>query len=68
MASDSPLKALLIAEGSGGHLIPALQVAEGLAHAGVHVKVWYAQRRQTATGRVAQKAHHAQRMLAEARA
>lgn len=38
------VKALLVAEGSGGHLIPALQVAKALAKAGVQARVWYAKR------------------------
>ena len=42
------MRALLIAEGSGGHLIPALQTAQALARAGVRVQLWYASRRQTA--------------------
>ena len=48
MGSDSQLRVLLVAEGSGGHLVPALQVAGALASAGVHAKVWYAARPQTA--------------------
>jgi len=48
MGNALPLKVLLVAEGSGGHLIPALQVAETLAQTGAHIKVWYAQRPQTA--------------------
>ncbi|OGX40324.1 MAG: hypothetical protein A3C53_03075 [Omnitrophica WOR_2 bacterium RIFCSPHIGHO2_02_FULL_68_15] len=39
---------LLVAEGSGGHLIPALQTARALAEAGVRTRVWYALRTQTA--------------------
>ncbi len=39
---------LLIAEGSGGHLIPALEVATALSKAGATTKVWYAQRAATA--------------------
>lgn len=42
------MKVLLVAEGSGGHLIPALQVADRLARGGADVRVWYAQRSQTA--------------------
>ncbi len=38
------LKALLIADGSGGHMIPALQVARALAAQGARVTCWYAQR------------------------
>ena len=41
------LRALFVAEGSGGHLIPALQVARTLAAQGAAVKVWYAERRRT---------------------
>jgi len=48
MASSSGLKILLVAEGSGGHLIPALQVAHALADAGARIKVWYANRQPTA--------------------
>ena len=48
MRSDVPLKVLLVAEGSGGHLIPALEVAATLARSGARIKIWYAQRRQTA--------------------
>ena len=47
MENDSGLRALLVAEGSGGHVIPALQVARALSSAGAHVKVWYAQRQHT---------------------
>ena len=43
------MKALLVAEGSGGHLIPAFEVARRLVGAGARVKVWYAQRDQTAS-------------------
>ncbi|MBI3996547.1 MAG: undecaprenyldiphospho-muramoylpentapeptide beta-N-acetylglucosaminyltransferase [Candidatus Omnitrophica bacterium] len=49
MARNLPLKVLLVAEGSGGHLIPALQVADTLAKTGATIKVWYAQRRQVAS-------------------
>jgi UDP-N-acetylglucosamine--N-acetylmuramyl-(pentapeptide) pyrophosphoryl-undecaprenol N-acetylglucosamine transferase len=38
----------LVAEGSGGHLVPALQVAQTLAKTGARIKVWYAQRQRTA--------------------
>ncbi len=38
---------LLVSEGSGGHLIPAIEVAAALARSGHRVKVWYAARRQT---------------------
>ena len=48
MRNGSPLKVLLVAEGSGGHLIPALEVAATLARSGAHIKIWYARRRQTA--------------------
>jgi len=45
MANTSPsVRALLVAEGSGGHLIPALEVAGALAEAGARVQVWYAHR------------------------
>ncbi len=37
-------KVLLVAEGSGGHLIPALQVATALAQRGVRVRLWYVSR------------------------
>ncbi len=37
---------LLVAEGSGGHLIPATEVAQYLARAGARVKIWYARRRR----------------------
>ena len=46
--SSVPFKILLVAEGSGGHLIPALQVAHALANSGAQVKVWYAHRPLTA--------------------
>ena len=36
----------LVTEGSGGHLIPALQVALALAKRGAVTRLWYAQRRQ----------------------
>lgn len=49
MENDSAVKALLVAEGSGGHLIPALEVAADLARRGARVKVWYAERKHTAT-------------------
>ncbi len=42
------MKVLLVSEGSGGHLIPALQVADRLARSGATVQLWYAQREQTA--------------------
>lgn len=48
METALPLKALLVADGSGGHLIPALQLAQALAGSGGRVRVWYALRRQTA--------------------
>ncbi len=41
---ENESKILLVAEGSGGHLIPAFEVARALAQAGARVKVWYAQR------------------------
>ena len=43
----TPLKALFVADGSGGHLIPALETAATLASAGAEVRLWYAQRPQT---------------------
>ncbi len=43
----SALKVLCVAEGSGGHLVPALEVASRLAASGAFVKLWYAQRSQT---------------------
>ena len=46
--SSAPFKILLVAEGSGGHLIPALQVAHALASSGAQIKVWYAHRPLTA--------------------
>ena len=49
MENTLPLKVLLVAEASGGHLIPALQVAGALAVAGAQVQVCYAERSQTAT-------------------
>ena len=45
---NTSLKALLVAEGSGGHLVPALQAAHALTRQGVSVKVWYARRHSTA--------------------
>ena len=39
---------MLVAEGSGGHVIPALEVAARLARQGAEVKVWYGERHQTA--------------------
>ena len=41
------MNVLLVAEGSGGHLIPAIEVANTLAQTGARIKVWYVQRRQT---------------------
>ncbi|MBI4596844.1 MAG: UDP-N-acetylglucosamine--N-acetylmuramyl-(pentapeptide) pyrophosphoryl-undecaprenol N-acetylglucosamine transferase [Candidatus Omnitrophica bacterium] len=38
------MKALLVADGSGGHLSPALEVAAYLAREGAVPQVWYAQR------------------------
>lgn len=43
-----PLRVLMVAEGSGGHLIPALQVAAALSKAGASTTVWYAARPQMA--------------------
>ena len=43
-----PLAVLLVAEGSGGHLLPAMQVAKQLAHAGATTQLWYTPRPQTA--------------------
>ena len=48
MENGSRLSVLLIADGSGGHLIPALEAATALARRGARATVWYAQRRQTA--------------------
>lgn len=48
MENAALLRALLVADGSGGHLIPALQVARALVRQGVRTKMWYAQRQQTA--------------------
>jgi UDP-N-acetylglucosamine--N-acetylmuramyl-(pentapeptide) pyrophosphoryl-undecaprenol N-acetylglucosamine transferase len=48
METDLPLKVLLVAEGSGGHLIPALQVAGMLARTGARIKLWYGRRPQMA--------------------
>ena len=45
---NGPVKVLMVAEGSGGHLIPALEVADQLSRSGARVKVWYASRPQTA--------------------
>lgn len=42
-----PLRILLVAEGSGGHVIPALEVSTRLAQRGALVELWYAQRSQT---------------------
>ena len=47
MENTAHLKVLLVAEGSGGHLIPAFQVARTLTKAGATIKLWYAHRRQT---------------------
>ncbi len=47
MENASGLKVLLVAEGSGGHLIPALEVANTLAKTGARITVWYAQRQPT---------------------
>lgn len=48
MANASPCRALLVAEGSGGHLVPALQAGRVLAQAGAQVHLWYARRPQAA--------------------
>lgn len=48
MEKMQPLKALLVAEASGGHLIPALQTARALALRSVRVTLWSAQRHQSA--------------------
>lgn len=48
MQNPQSLNALFIADGSGGHLIPALRAAHALAARGSRVTVWYAQRRQLA--------------------
>lgn len=40
------MNVLLVADGSGGHLIPAMQVAGRLAEQGATIKLWYADRRQ----------------------
>jgi UDP-N-acetylglucosamine--N-acetylmuramyl-(pentapeptide) pyrophosphoryl-undecaprenol N-acetylglucosamine transferase len=48
MENGLPLRVLLVAEGSGGHLIPALQVAGTLARTGAHIKLWYGRRPQMA--------------------
>jgi UDP-N-acetylglucosamine--N-acetylmuramyl-(pentapeptide) pyrophosphoryl-undecaprenol N-acetylglucosamine transferase len=47
MENDSGQTALLVAEGSGGHFIPALETARALAARGVRVRLWYAERRAT---------------------
>jgi len=39
------IRVLLVADGSGGHLIPALQVANALVKTGARAHLWYAQRR-----------------------
>lgn len=44
----SHVRALLVAEGSGGHLIPALEAARELCESGASVEVLYAQRAQVA--------------------
>ncbi len=56
----APLKVLLVAEGSGGPLIPALEVADALVRTGAEVKVWYATRQQT-EGLVRALTHRPQR-------
>jgi UDP-N-acetylglucosamine--N-acetylmuramyl-(pentapeptide) pyrophosphoryl-undecaprenol N-acetylglucosamine transferase len=47
MPNDTNYTALLVADGSGGHLIPALETARALARAGHRTHVWYVQRRRT---------------------
>ena len=49
MENASTFNVLLVTEGSGGHLIPALQVAESLAKTGARATVWYARRRPSAS-------------------
>ena len=41
------IRVLMVAEGSGGHLIPALEVSRTLSASGAHVCLMYAQRAQT---------------------
>lgn len=45
---DTPLRVLMVAEGSGGHLIPALEVARALTHGGAQVLLLYGRRKQLA--------------------
>ncbi len=40
------MKTLLISEGSGGHLVPALELASTLAASGSEVHLWYARRKR----------------------
>ena len=47
-AHSALLRVLIVAEGSGGHLIPALQTAHTLGASGATVRCWYAPRPQTA--------------------
>lgn len=47
MPNDTKCTALLVADGSGGHLIPALETARALGRAGRRAHVWYVQRRRT---------------------
>lgn len=42
------LRVLLVTEGSGGHLIPALETANALARGGARTTLWYAQRARVA--------------------
>ncbi|MBI2885517.1 MAG: UDP-N-acetylmuramate--L-alanine ligase [Candidatus Omnitrophica bacterium] len=42
------VRILLVAEGSGGHVIPALEVSRALQEAGAQVRLLYAHRKQTA--------------------
>jgi len=43
------IRVLLVAEGSGGHLIPALEVSRALVRLGASVMLLYAKRRQAAS-------------------
>jgi len=63
MANTTPLNVLLVTEGSGGHLIPALEVAARLARRGARVKLWYARRRQVAALAGAWAGTHAPRAV-----
>jgi len=49
MRNDLNVRVLLVAEGSGGHLIPAFEVAQALAEQGVLVRVLYGSRPNTAS-------------------